>query len=167
VVFGPEDDFFNRFAALARVLPALPLVGGGHTRLQPVYAADVGEAIATLVETGIGAGKTYEFGGPEVRTMREIMEYVLKVTERSRMLVPLPFGLARMKASVLQFLPKPPLTPDQVELLRADNVVSEAAIRDHRTLQGLGITPAAYEAIVPDYLWSFRKTGQFRAGRFA
>ena len=167
VVFGPEDDFFNRFASLARFLPALPLIGGGHTRLQPVFAADVGEAIASLVESGAGAGKTYEFGGPEVRTMREIMEYVLAVTERSRLLVPLPFGLARAQASILQFLPKPPLTPDQVELLRSDNVVSEAAIRDHRTLQGLGITPAAYEAIVPDYLWRFRKTGQFRTGRFA
>jgi uncharacterized protein YbjT (DUF2867 family) len=167
VVFGPEDDFFNRFASLARFLPALPLVGGGHTRLQPVYAVDVGEAIAHLVETGEGAGRTYEFGGPEVRTMREIMEYVLAVTERSRMLVPLPFGLAKAKAWFLQFLPNPPLTPEQVELLRSDNVVSEHAIRDHRTLQGLGITPASYEAIVPSYLWRFRRSGQFRTGRFA
>jgi NADH dehydrogenase len=167
VVFGPEDDIFNRFASLARFLPALPLIGGGHTRLQPVYATDVAEAIANLVESGAGAGKTYEFGGPEVRTMREIMEYVLAVTERSRLLLPLPFGLAKVQASILQFLPKPPLTPDQVELLRSDNVVSEAAIRDRRTLQGLGITPSAYEAIVPDYLWRFRKTGQFRTGRFA
>ncbi len=167
VVFGPEDDFFNRFGSLARFLPALPLIGGGHTRLQPVYAADVAEAIAGLVESGAGAGKTYEFGGPDVRTMREIMEYVLAVTERSRLLMPLPFGLAKLQASVLQFLPKPPLTPDQVELLRHDNVVSEHAIRDHRTLQGLGITPASYEAIAPNYLWRFRRTGQFRTGRFA
>lgn len=167
VVFGPEDDFFNRFAALARFLPALPLIGGGHTRLQPVHAADVGEAIASLVETGAGAGKTYEFGGPEIRTMREIMDYVLAVTERSRMLVPLPFGLARAQAWFLQFLPNPPLTPDQVELLRSDNVVSDHAIREHRTLQGLGIVPASYEAIVPNYLWRFRRTGQFRTGRFA
>jgi uncharacterized protein YbjT (DUF2867 family) len=167
VVFGPEDDFFNRFASLARFLPALPLIGGGHTRLQPVYAVDVGEAIANLVETGEGAGRTYEFGGPEVRTMREIMEYVLAVTERSRMLVPLPFGLAKAQSWFLQFLPNPPLTPDQVELLRSDNVVSEHAIRDHRTLQGLGITPASYEAIVPSYLWRFRRSGQFRTGRFA
>jgi NADH dehydrogenase len=167
VVFGPEDDFFNRFGSLARFLPALPLVGGGHTRLQPVYAADVGEAIANLVESGEGAGRTYEFGGPEVRTMREIMEYVLTVTERSRPLVPLPFALARAQAWFLQFLPNPPLTPDQVELLRSDNVVSEHAIRDHHTLQGLGITPASYEAIVPSYLWRFRRSGQFRTGRFA
>jgi len=167
VVFGPEDDFFNRFGSLARFLPALPLVGGGHTRFQPVYAADVGEAIANLVETGEGAGKTYEFGGPEVRTMREIMEYVLAETGRSRMLVPVPFTLAKIQAWFLQFLPNPPLTPDQVELLRTDNVVSEHAIRDHRTLQGLGITPAAYQAVVPSYLWRFRKTGQFRTNRYA
>lgn len=167
VVFGPEDDFFNRFGSLARFLPALPLIGGGHTRLQPVFAGDVAEAIAGLVESETGAGKTYEFGGPEVRTMREIMEYILAVTERSRLLMPLPFGLARMQASLLQFLPNPPLTPDQVELLRSDNVVSEDAIREHRTLQGLGITPASYEAIAPNYLWRFRRTGQFRTGRFA
>lgn len=167
VVFGPEDDFFNRFGSLARFLPALPLIGGGHTRLQPVFAGDVAEAIADLVEKETGAGKTYEFGGPEVRTMREIMEYILAVTERSRLLIPLPFGLAKMQAWFLQFLPNPPLTPDQVELLRSDNVVSEQAIRDHRTLQGLGITPASYEAIAPSYLWRFRRTGQFRTGRFA
>lgn len=167
VVFGPEDDFFNRFGSLARFLPALPLIGGGHTRLQPVFAGDVAEAIANLVESGAGAGRTYEFGGPEVRTMREIMEYILAVTERSRLLVPLPFGLAKMQAWFLQFLPNPPLTPDQVELLRSDNVVSEDAIRGQRTLQGLGITPASYEAIAPNYLWRFRRTGQFRTGRFA
>jgi uncharacterized protein YbjT (DUF2867 family) len=167
VVFGPEDDFFNRFGSLARFLPALPLIGGGHTRLQPVFCGDVAEAIATLVDSGSGAGKTYEFGGPEVRTMREIMEYILAVTERSRLLMPLPFGLAKMQAWFLQFLPNPPLTPDQVELLRSDNVVSEHAIRDHRTLQGLGITPTSYEAITPNYLWRFRRTGQFRTGRFA
>jgi NADH dehydrogenase len=167
VVFGPEDDFFNRFASLARFSPVMPLVGGGLTRFQPVYATDIGEAIASLVEASAGAGKTYEFGGPEVRSMREIMEYVLTVTERSRLLVPVPFWLAKAKATFLQFLPKPPLTPDQVALLRGDTVVSEDAIREGRTLQGLGIAPASYEAIVPNYLWRFRKTGQFRTGRFA
>ncbi|HWV54528.1 complex I NDUFA9 subunit family protein [Pseudorhodoplanes sp.] len=167
VVFGPEDDFFNRFGSLARFLPVLPLIGGGQTRLQPVYVVDVAEAIANLVESGAGAGKTYEFGGPEVSTMREIMEYVLAVTERRRLLMPLPFGLAKVQAWFTQFLPNPPLTPDQVELLRTDNVVSEEAIRTHRTLQGVGIAPASYEAIVPSYLWRFRKTGQFRTGRFA
>jgi uncharacterized protein YbjT (DUF2867 family) len=167
VVFGPEDDFFNRFGSLARFLPALPLVGGGQTRFQPVYCVDVAEAIANLVESGTGAGKTYEFGGPDVHSMREIMEYILGVTERSRLLMPVPFGLAKFQSWFLQFLPKPPLTPDQVELLRHDNVVSEEAIREHRTLQGLGIVPSSYEAIVPSYLWRFRRTGQFRTGRFA
>ena len=167
VLFGPEDDFFNRFAFMARALPVLPLIGGGHTRLQPVYAVDVAEAIADLVEKRIGFGQTYEFGGPDVRSMREIMEFVLATTERSRLLMPLPFGLAKLQASLLQFLPKPPLTPDQVELLRTDNVVSDEAIAEKRTLPGLGIAPAAYEAIVPTYLWRFRKSGQFRTSRVA
>jgi uncharacterized protein YbjT (DUF2867 family) len=167
VVFGPEDDFFNRFGSLARFMPALPLVGGGHTRFQPVYCVDVAEAIANLVESAAGVGKTYEFGGPDVHSMREIMEYILGVTERSRLLMPVPFGLAKFQSWFLQFLPKPPLTPDQVELLRSDNVVSDEAIREHRTLQGLGIVPSSYEAIVPSYLWRFRRTGQFRTGRFA
>jgi NADH dehydrogenase len=167
VVFGPEDDFFNRFAAMARVLPALPLIGGGQTRFQPVYVGDVAEAIAAAVEGKARAGATYELGGPEVRSFRELMEYVLAVTERKRALLPLPFPLAKLQASLLQFLPKPPLTPDQVELLRADNIVSEQAAVDGRTLAGLGLAPTPIEAIVPSYLWRFRKTGQFRTGRLA
>lgn len=167
VVFGPEDEFFNRFAAMARILPALPLVGGGHTKFQPVFAGDVAEAIANLVEQNTGSGKTYEFGGPEVRSFREMMEYVLATTERSRLLLPVPFWAAKLQGWFLQFLPNPPLTPDQVDMLRTDNVVSETAIREGLTLQGLGITPTSYEAIVPAYLWRFRKTGQFRADRFA
>jgi len=167
ILFGPEDDFFNRFAAMARILPALPLVGGGLTKFQPVFVGDVAEAIANLVDQNSGSGKTYEFGGPEVRTFRELMEYVLAVTERSRLLVPVPFGLAKLQGWFLQFLPNPPLTPDQVEMLKVDNVVSEDSIRSGLTLQGLGIAPTAYEAIVPAYLWRFRKSGQFRADRFA
>jgi NADH dehydrogenase len=167
ILFGPEDEFFNRFAAMARMMPALPLVGGGLTKFQPVFVVDVAEAIADLVEKNLGGGKTYEFGGPGVRTFRELMEYVLATTERSRMLVPVPFWLAKLQSYFLQFLPNPPLTPDQVDMLKVDNVVSEASIRDGLTLQGLGITPTTYEAIVPAYLWRFRKTGQFRAGRFA
>jgi NADH dehydrogenase len=167
VVFGPEDDFYNRFAALARILPVLPLIGGGQTRLQPVYVGDVAEAIAAAIEGKLRAGTVYELGGPDMRSMKEIMEYVLATTERKRALVPLPFALAKLQASVLQFLPKPPLTPDQVELLRADNIVSEEAIAEHRTLEGIGIAPTPAEAIVPSYLWRFRKTGQFRTGRLA
>ena len=167
ILFGPEDGFFNRFAAMARMMPALPLVGGGQTKFQPVFVGDVAEAIADLVEQKSGGGKTYEFGGPEVRTFRELMEYVLATTERSRLLLPVPFWLAKLQGYFLQFLPNPPLTPDQVDMLKVDNVVSEASIRDGLTLQGLGLTPTSYEAIVPSYLWRFRKTGQFRADRFA
>lgn len=166
LLFGPEDDFFNRFAAMARILPALPLVGGGLTRFQPVFAGDVAAAIADTVDGKAKAGTTYELGGPEVRTFKELMEFVLATIERRRLLVPLPFALASLKAQFLQFLPKPPLTPDQVEMLKTDNVVSEAASREKRTLGAFGIEPTAMEAIVPSYLWRFRKTGQFR-GRVA
>lgn len=167
VVFGPEDDFFNRFASMARFLPALPLIGGGQTRFQPVYVGDVAEAIASAVEGKTRTGTVYELGGPEVRSLKQIMEYVLATIERKRLLVALPFALAKFQASVLQFLPKPPLTPDQVELLRTDNVVSELAMAERRTLEGLGLLPTPAEAIVPSYLWRFRKTGQFRTGRLA
>jgi uncharacterized protein YbjT (DUF2867 family) len=166
IMFGPEDDFFNRFASMARMLPALPLVGGGHTRFQPVFVGDVAAAIADAVDEKAKAGTIYEFGGPEVRTFKELMEYVLETTERRRLLVPLPFPLASFKAQFLQFLPKPPLTPDQVEMLKRDNVVSVEAERQGRTFRAFGIEPTAMEAIVPSYLWRFRKRGQFR-GRVA
>lgn len=164
IMFGPEDNFFNLFASLARMSPFLPLIGGGHTRFQPVFVGDVAQAIARAVDGEARAGTTYELGGPEVRTFREILEYILKTTERRRLLVPLPFLLAKLQASLMQFMPTPLLTPDQVELLRTDNVVSQEAMTQQRTLQGLGITtPEPIEAIVPSYLWRFRKTGQFRA----
>ena len=164
VLFGPEDDFFNRFASLARFTPVLPLIGGGRTKFQPAYAADVAEAIALAVDGRTKAGTTYELGGPEVRTFRQLMEYVLATTGRKRLLVPVPFLLARLQAAVLQFLPNPPLTPDQVELLRYDNIVSEEAARERRTFEGLGIAPTTIEAVAPSYLWRFRKAGQFQTG---
>ena len=167
ILFGPEDDFFNRFAALARFAPALPLIGGGGTRFQPVFAGDVAEAIARAADGSARAGTTYEIGGPEVRTFKELLEYVLATTERRRLLLPVPFEIMKLQAWFLQFLPKPPLTPDQVELLKSDNVVGDDARRDGRTLQGLGIEPTAMDVIVPSYLWRFRKTGQFKTGRFA
>jgi len=164
ILFGPEDDFFNRFAALARISPALPLVGGGHTRFQPVFVGDVATAIAQAVDGNARAGTIYELGGPDVRTFKELMQYVLTTIERKRMLVPLPFFAAKFKALFLQFMPPPlTLTPDQVEMLRVDNVVSEGAKTERRTLQALGIEPEPIEAIVPSYLWRFRKTGQFRS----
>jgi uncharacterized protein YbjT (DUF2867 family) len=161
IVFGPEDDFFNRFAALARIAPALPLVGGGHTRFQPVFAGDVAEAIALAVDGAAKPGTIYEIGGPSVRTFRQLMEFILDTIERRRLLLPVPFALMKLQAMFAQFLPKPPITPDQVELLRRDNVVSDEARSDGRTLEALGIIPDTIEAIVPSYLWRFRKTGQF------
>ena len=162
IIFGPEDQFTNRFAGLARLSPMLPLVGGGLTKLQPVYAGDIATAIADAVDGKTQPGATYELGGPEVMTIREIIEDILKITQRDRMLVPLPFALARLKSFFLQFAPGDfKLTPDQVEILRADNVVSDAAKAAGRTLEGLGITPDSLEAVAPSYLWRYRKTGQF------
>ena len=163
IMFGPEDDFFNRFAGMARMSPFLPLVGGGTTRYQPVFVGDVAEAIAAAVEQKTRAGTIYELGGPDVLTFRQLMAYVLKTIGRKRLLVSLPFGLARLQAKVLQLLPKPLLTPDQVELLKVDNVVSEAAKTEGRTLQGLGIEPTSIAVVVPTYLWRFRKSGQFQS----
>ena len=162
IVFGPEDDFFNRFASMSRLAPALPLVGGGHSRMQPVFAGDVADGIAKAVDGALKPGTTYEFGGPDAYTFKELMEFVLATVERRRLLLPIPFGLMKAQAAVLQFLPKPPITPDQVELLRYDNVVSDDAKRDGRTLEGIGIIPESIEAVVPSYLWRFRKTGQFQ-----
>src|ERR1700761_7440360 len=157
IVFGPEDQFSNRFAALARLSPALPLIGGGLTKMQPVYVGDVATAVADAVDGKAKAGATYELGGPEVLTMREIMEIILATTGRDRMLVSLPFGLARFNAMFLQFAPGAlKLTPDQVELLRSDNIVSDAAKAAGLTLDGLGITADSLEAVAPQYLWRFR-----------
>ena len=163
VVFGPEDEFTNRFASLARISPALPLIGGGVTKLQPVYVGDVATAIADAVDGKTKEGATYELGGPEVLTMREIMEIILAITERRRMLVSLPFGLAKFQALFLQFASGPlKLTPDQVVLLRTDNVVSPAAKAAGLTLEGLGIVAESLEAVAPQYLWRFRAAGQFQ-----
>ena len=163
VLFGPEDDFFNKFASIARFAPALPLVGGGHTLFQPVFAGDVASAVAAAIEGRAAPGQAYELGGPDVKTFKELMQYVLATIERRRLLLPLPFALAQLQAAFLQFLPKPPLTPDQVELLRSNNVVSDAARREGRTFEALGIEPISMAAIVPSYLWRFRKTGQFKS----
>ncbi len=163
VVFGPEDQFTNRFAALARMSPMLPLIGGGLTKLQPVYVGDVATAVADAVDGKTKSGAVYELGGPEVLTMREIMKIILATIERRRMLVSLPFGLAKLQAQLLQFAPGPlKLTPDQVALLRVDNVVSDAAKAAGLTLEGLGIAADSLEAIAPQYLWRFRAAGQFQ-----
>jgi uncharacterized protein YbjT (DUF2867 family) len=161
VLFGPEDDFFNKFAAIARFAPALPLIGGGHTRFQPVFAGDVASAVVAAIEGRAKDGEVYELGGPEVRSFKQLMQFMLATIERQRLLVPIPFALAKFQAGILQLLPKPLLTPDQVELLRHDVTVSDQAKREGRTLEALGIDPVAMAAIVPSYLWRFRKAGQF------
>jgi len=157
IVFGPEDDFFNRFAAMACLAPALPLIGGGKTRFQPVYVGDVADAAVAVLETPAAAGKTYELGGPRVYSFKELMELVLAEIGRKRWLVPIPWGMARLQAAVLGLLPEPPLTQDQLKILERDNVVSG----ELPGLADLGITPEGLEAILPTYLDRFRKGGRF------
>lgn len=161
IVFGPEDDFFNRFASLARISPFLPLIGGGTTKFQPVFVGDVAEAIAKAVEGEAEGGKIYELGGPEVMSFRELLELTLEQIGRKRLLLPLPWTVARVQAFFMEFMPKPMLTRDQVTMLETDNVVSEKAISEGRTLEGLGISPTAMRTILPSYLWRYRKAGQF------
>lgn len=160
-VFGPEDAFFNRFAAMARISPIIPLVGAG-SRFQPVFVGDVAEAFIAAVDGRAKPGQVYELGGPEVVTFRELIKKILAITERRRLIVSIPFPLAKLQASFLQLLPKPPLTVDQVRQLARDNVVSAEAVAAGRTLQGLGIEAHAMDPILPTYLYRFRKTGQFR-----
>src|SRR4029079_18415934 len=163
LLFGPEDQFTNRFAALARISPFLPLIGAGVTRMQPAYVGDVATAVADAVDGKTKPGATYELGGPEGLTMRGIMEIILGITERKRMLVSLPWGLAKFQAMFLQFAPGAlKLTPDQVMILQSDNVVSDAARAAGLTLEGLGIAPDSMEAVAPQYLWRFRAAGQFQ-----
>jgi NADH dehydrogenase len=161
IMFGPEDGFFNRFAGLARVLPALPLIGGGETRFQPVFVGDVAAAIADTLDGKAKPSTIYELGGPEVKTFRELMELMLEEIGRRRLLVPIPFALARLQASVLELLPSPLLTRDQVIQLERDNVVSQEAARDGRTLAGLGLSQTTMAAVLPSYLRRYRKAGQF------
>ncbi|PLX37663.1 MAG: complex I NDUFA9 subunit family protein [Hyphomicrobiales bacterium] len=164
IIFGPEDDFFNRFGAMAQMSPVLPLVGG-ETKFQPVFVGDVAEAAALAVEGKTDAGAIYELGGPEVRSFRSCIEQMLEVIDRKRLIVDLPLGLARFQARFLQLLPKAPLTVDQVDMLGRDNVVSEAAIADRRTLDGLGIAGTTMAAVLPTYLQRFRPQGQFTRGQ--
>lgn len=148
VLFGPEDDFFNMFACMARFSPALPLVGGGKTKFQPVYVDDVAKAICKAMEDETAQGKTYELGGQDVMSFKALLEYMLEKLGKKRSLVPLPFALAKTMGAFAQFLPKPPLTSDQVTLLKYDNVVDEDAL----TLSDLNIEATSMDSIVPDYL---------------
>ena len=163
LVFGPEDKFFNKFAGLARFLPALPLIGGGHTKFQPVFVSDVAKAVVRCVQDTATRGRIYELGGPNTLSFRELMQMMLRETGRRRLLVPVPFFLASIKAFFLQMpaisLPVDPLlTMDQVTLLHSDNVANT----DAPGFAKLGIVPDALEAVLPTYLWRFRPKGQFQ-----
>ena len=161
IVFGAGDGFLNRFAAMATMAPALPLIGGGKTRFQPVYVGDVAQAIARAVERTDAAGRTFELGGPEVLTFKEVLELILRETRRRNGLIPLPFFAARGIGSLAQLTGvvgiAPVLTRDQVVQLETDNVVADGA----EGLAELGIEPTGVEAIAPSYLWRYRRGGQF------
>ncbi len=163
IVFGPEDDFFNRFAAMARITPALPLIGGGGTKFQPVYVGDVASAVVKALDTG---GGTYELGGPRTYSFKELLAYIIAQIERPRFLAPLPFFVAQIMGNVLDAVFRlnpfagPPLTGDQVKMLKADNVVAHGA----KGFSDLGITQLeSVESIVPTYLVRFKPHGQFQA----
>ena len=161
IIFGQEDGFFNRFAAMSCVSPALPLIGGGKTKFQPVYVGDVAEAIVAAVEGKASDGKTYELGGPEILTFRECMEMMLEETGRKPMLVPLPWFVARIIGKLVGWLPGAPITSDQVAMLEIDNVVSAEALKRKHTLAGLGVQPTTLKSILPSYMVTYRAHGQF------
>lgn len=164
VIFGVGDDFFNTLGHIARMLPVMPLFGG-KTRFQPVYVGDVAEAIARSVDGKLMPGGVYELGGPDVQPFRNWMQDMLAVVGRKRLIVSVPWWLASLQGAILGLLPSPLLTTDQVRLLKSDNVVSADAVREGRTLQGMGITPEAVDAILPAYLWRYRVAGQYSKPR--
>ncbi len=160
IVFGTDDSFFNKFASLATYMPVLPLplVGGGQTKFQPVYVCDVVDAILKSISDKSTNGKVYELGGPDVYSFKELMQKMLKEAGRNKALFPLPFWIAKLKSYILQLAPEPLLTPDQVEALKQDNVVSKKA----NTLKDLGIEPTSLDLILPDYMVQYRPGGQFK-----
>lgn len=169
IVFGPEDGFFNRFAAMAQLSPALPLIGGGKTKFQPIYVQDLAEAIVNALDLETARGKTYELGGPKVYSFKELLRYILETIDRKRALAPLPFFIAQpmgaVADAVFRFNPfaDPPLTGDQVEMLKRDNVVGATGDASILTIADLGVGELeTIEAIVPTYLWRFRPYGQFQ-----
>jgi NADH dehydrogenase len=147
-MFGPGDALFGTLADIARLFPVVPLIGGGRTRLQPVYVEDVAEAIARLLADPGSAGQTYDLAGPGTYTLRELVELVLRFIDRRRLLLPVPFALADLQARLFELLPSPPLTTGQVDLLRSDNVASGAL----PGFRALDIRPKTVEDIVPTYI---------------
>lgn len=161
VVFGPEDNFFNQFATMACRSPFLPLIGGGRTRLQPIYVTDVAQAVIHALAGKAQPGLCYELGGTEIKSFRACLELMLTVIQRRRFFVSIPFFLARPLAALLQLMPRPLLTLDQIRLLQQDNIVSNTAQTEHRTLRDLGIAPHSLGLMLPTYLERFRPRGQF------
>jgi len=166
IIFGAKDEFFNRFAEMTRFSPALPLIGGGKTKFQPIYVDDVADAVCAALESDATDGRTYELGGPDVKTFKELMELMLKIIGRKRAQVPVPFPIAGMMgaagdtASILPFV-SAPITADQVKLLKRDNVVGESGEANIGTIQDLGLEPETLLSILPTYLVRYRKYGQF------
>lgn len=170
IVFGPEDQFFNKFAEMARTAPFLPLIGGGKTAFQPVYVGDIAEGVANIVDGKAAGGRIYELGGPEVLTFRQCLEIMLAEIDREKSLVSLPFSIASLAGSLASLIPliSPPITADQVKLLKKDNVVSKEAEAEGRTLSALGVTPTLVAAVIPSYLVHYRPQGQYaRTGKAA
>ena len=157
VIFGPEDKFLNKFASIAQFSPVLPLIGGGKTKFAPIYVGDVAKAIVKALELNNSEPKIYELGGPENYSFKELMEILLTEIKKKRFLVPVPFGFAKFQSYFLQMMPNPLLTPDQVELLKHNNVVSG----DYPTLKDLGIAGTTIHNILPKYIYRFRSGGQF------
>jgi NADH dehydrogenase len=157
VIFGPEDKFFNQFASIAEFFPVLPLIGGGLTYFQPIYVGDIAKSIMAVLEKEEINNNIFELGGPEIFTFKELMKILLKEINKKRFLVPIPFLFAKFQAKILQLLPKPLLTTDQIEMLKYDNIVTNK----YPTLKDLKISPKAIKEVLPSYIWRFRKGGQF------
>ena len=157
VVFGPEDKFFNTFASLTQFSPILPIIGGGKTKFSPIYVGDIAKAIIEVLKINHSEQKIYELGGPENYTFKQLMEILLKEIKKKRLLIPIPFNVAKFQSYFLQMMPNPLLTSDQVEMLKYNNIVSG----EHPTLQDLGISGKSIESILPKYIYRFRTGGQF------
>ena len=157
LIFGPEDKFFNTFASYARISPAIPLIGGGKTKFAPIYCVDVGKAIVKALQLKNAEPKIYELGGPENYTFKELMEILLREIKKKRLLINIPFNIAKFQSYFLQMFPKPILTVDQVELLKYDNIISG----EYPTLKDLGIEGKNITSVLPEYIYRFRTYGQF------
>ena len=157
IVFGPEDKFFNTFASIAQFSPGLPLVGGGKTKFAPIYVGDVAKAIVKAIDLNNSEPQIYELGGPENYSFKELMKILLTEIKKKRFLIPIPFGIAKFQSYFLQMMPNPLLTPDQVELLKHNNIVSG----NYPTLKDLGISGTPIQSILSKYIYRFREGGQF------